>query len=647
MRLWPSQPLHAITAGTVISIALVIWLMEGLGTLDSVWPTQAFAAAVAAWVVVALALTALAAHSPRRQWSAPSIRLDFSIPSLVSILAAAVLVVLLVAVGLTSALRPRPQFDVLSGHLPVAVQWLQAGSLRFMPYVSPLSLPAHYPGNSELLALWLMLPFHKDFLVQLASLPGVLLVILGTALTARNLGARPVTAAAAAVLVVTGPRYLDVLVGTNMQDMLAAGGLACAAAFIAADRRQPSRQGLVLAGLSLGLAVGARYAALVVAVPLSLVLVVHIMRRGWRQGTVMLALTAAAATTTSAYWYIRNLAFTGDPVYPQPLPWHPVHATENLVVPLFRSYVSVGWSPHDWMAAAQEALRLDGPLLFLLYSAAIVGPLVLVARRNRQVGDWLWVLLPAAEFIVFVATPASAGFMSQGHLIPELQGDNLRYLFPGLPLCAAVLAWLSSALPPRVEAVLIAAFMVVAAVASATLRTDSISTTSMAAAAVLVLVGGLTVVRAPSARATVVAGLVACIASLGLSPALARHYDAARVADSVPFESLSQRLDPTEKSIAVAGFCEIYALYGPGLDRRVEYLTGADDQLDRPIAASYEKWLDSLRTHHVQALVLGSDACFFDVPVPQFEWARQHPGQFVRQPNVSGGEIYVVNLNGG
>lgn len=122
-----------------------------------------------------------------------------------------------------------------------------------------------------------------------------------------------------------------------------------------------------------------------------------------------------------------------------------------------------------------------------------------------------------------------------------------------------------------------------------------------------------------------VAGVGVLIVALA-APALARRYDAGR--DTLPFEDLRRALSENHDPVAFAGFCQMYALYGPTLDRRVEYLTGDDERLSRPLAASFSEWVRSLRSHDVRAVVLGSDICFSELDLPYRRWVRDHPELF-------------------
>jgi len=114
-----------------------------------------------------------------------------------------------------------------------------------------------------------------------------------------------------------------------------------------------------------------------------------------------------------------------------------------------------------------------------------------------------------------------------------------------------------------------------------------------------------------------------------VAPSVARHFDNHRLAAGLPLERRTRRSVPWTTRWPWRGICEIFSLCGPDLDRHVEYLTGDDDTIKRPLATTYPKWLASLRSHHVTAVVTGRDACFpLASYAPEVEWAATHPETF-------------------
>lgn len=633
-RLWPDDLVAAACGGVVFAISIIVLILEAVGTAGILSPLLVVALSGLVWAVSVFAtrdrrrpsfLAALheGGEFLRRR---PVIAL--------TLIPAALLVVLLVSSMVWSVAQPRPQFDAVAGHLPVAVQWFQARSTWILPYITPVSVQAQYPGNAELVALWLMLPVKRDFLVQLSSVPGVLMAILGVILVARSLGARWPAAAAAGLLVPTLPGVLGPLVGTNMQDMLTVGSVAAMAGFAARDGVRPSLVNLAAAGLAGGFAMGTRYGAVEAVPAVALVMLLQRAKPRPRLRAVLLGalVCGAGVALTGAYFYVRNLAFTGDPVYPQSLPGHPVQTLEKIVFPGLRSYIQLGLAPSEWARAVAFELRYYGPVAVLLLVGVLAAPALAAWRRERSLRRWAWALLPALVFLAFLAQLGSVGAIApNGQIDPGLQALELRYTLLTLPLTAAVLAAELAAAPRRVEAAVSVALLTVAVSAALILSELPIPKRYMAAGlavSVLAAVGLWQARRTPRVMAALAA--IALVVAAALAPALADHYDRSRVGSGMPFETARLQLRDSDRVVAVAGFCELYSLYGPAWSRRVEYLTGRDDQLARPLASSYDEWLTSLRTHGASALVVGHDVCFLGLANPQAAWAASHPEVFSR-----------------
>jgi hypothetical protein len=630
-RLWPHDLLAAACGGAILAVSTIVVLLEAMGTAGVLSPLLVLALSGLVWAVSAY--TTRGGQRASVLAAVPNLRFALrQRPALAAMsVPAGLLVVLLVSSMVWSVAEPRPQFDAVAGHLPIAVQWFQAGTTWLLPYITPVSVQAQYPANNELLALWLMLAVKRDFLVQLTSVPGVLMAILGVAMAARSLGARWPAAITAALLVPTLPGVLGPLVGTNMQDMLALGAIAAMAGFVARDGVRPSLANVTAAGLAGGIAMGTRYGAVEAVPALALLLLLQraMIRPRLRAVIAGAVVSGAGIALTGAYFYVRNLAFTGDPAYPQSLPGHPVETLEKVVFPGLRSYVQLGLAPGDWAQAVGFELRYYGPIALLLVAGVLAAPALAAWRQERSLRLWAWALLPALVFVSFLSQLGSAGAVgTNGQIDPGLQALELRYALLTLPLAAAVLAAELASAPPSAENVLCGLVLVVAVGAAQTLSELPVPTRYLAIGLAVVGLSAVVLWRPALDRWVTVAALGAALAlaASAAAPALAGHYDRGRF--RLPFEAAALHLRDTDHVVAVAGLCEIYSLYGPDWSRRVEYLTGRDDQLARPLGSSYGEWLASLRSHGVSALVVGSDLCFLGLHDPQAGWAAAHRDVF-------------------
>jgi hypothetical protein len=630
LRWWPDDTLIRWTASLVIAVSAIVVLLEVLGTVSLLHPAVVVAGSAGLWWA-ARQLAGVAAPPGRRTAGLQAERSLLRLPALGAV---GLLAVLIVGAIVFSLLQPRPQFDAVSFHLPVAVQWFQSGNTRIFPYETPVSLSAHYPGNAELLALWLLIPVGRDFLVQLASLPGLLLLVVATACVARSLGARPIAAVGAALVVPALARALSELVGTNMQDLLSTGAMVAAAAFAARQWKRPAKANLAVGGLAAGLAVGTRYSMLLAA-PVLLVLLLlptALATRSRRVAAMARAggLVLAGTAVTGAYFYVRNLLITGSPVYPQSVPWKHVAATEKINFPYLRSYLQLGWRPQAWRDAIHFLLHLDGPVALLLSAVAVVPVLTALRRRERDPLAWSWALAPLAMFVVFVATPASAGFLYKNRLVPTLQSGSLRYGLPFVPISAAVAAAELRRLRPVVEHGIVGT-TAVATAAFTWHNTRSLFPwlrLTIGAALILAGAGVLALVARRSGRAAWGLMMAGAVAGCLIAPRVARHYDNRRLTSAMPFEAARLALRFADRRVAVAGTCQLYGLYGPDLKARVEYLTGDDHVDNRPQVTTFDRWLASLREHRITGVIVGRDVCFPNPALPYRRWAHEHPEYF-------------------
>ena len=650
-RWWAEDLLAVVCATLLLSSSFVVLVLEALGSVGLVNRGAPFVATAVAVVVVVRTLPRTTpTELAHIEWRRPRAWWDRTLG-----LGVAATVVVLLGPLLVSIERWRPSFDSLTSHLPVATQFVQRHDTWFFPYASPVAFSAHYPANAELLAAWLLAPLSRDVFVQLAGVPGIALLIAATAMLARTLGARTWTAIGVALLLPAMPRALVEQVGTNMQDLLTTGAVVATFAFAARRwvRRGPAGPDLVLGGLAAGMAMGTRYGALLLIAPALILLVLPSLlpegerRIDLRTAVRHSALVIGALVVVGGYFYVRNQAFGGSPIYPESVPWKAIHATERINFPLITNYASLGWQPATWRRALGFVWRYDGVVPFLLTGSTLVLPLLALVRRERTLRAWGWALAPLTMVLAFLVTPAAPGVVVGGRSEPFTQALNLRYGIAVVPLAAAGVAAELRRRSVRTDHIVVSLLLLVGVLTSLTKAELPVPWRWPLAAAVVGLAGlagaAAIVHRTPRRFG---AGLVLAVVVLGAvgTPRLADHLDDGRLRSGLPSEAERRALEHVDGPIAVAGFCQIYGMYGPDLGRDVEYLTGDDDTIDRPLAATEEAWLASLARHGVRALVLGSDICYSELDLPYEGWVADHPEVFEPVTTDGVGSAYLVHL---
>jgi hypothetical protein len=211
-----------------------------------------------------------------------------------------VLIGLPLAAALWACFVPPHQYDSLVYHLALPQEYLRAGRL----YAPAGIVYAHFPQNGEML-FTLALDMGSDLLAQMY-------VWLATALTIGWLltFGRRITPAApwAAVLVATLTAVL-LMSSTTYVEPLAMLWMTGALLAFEASEEGRERGPLLLSALFMGLALGTKYYAGLLAVLL-------VLRLAWRDRLKAAVLFTAAASAVFAPWLVKNWIFVGNPVFP-------------------------------------------------------------------------------------------------------------------------------------------------------------------------------------------------------------------------------------------------------------------------------------------------------------------------------------------
>jgi hypothetical protein len=236
-----------------------------------------------------------------------------------------ILIVLLLAawIGLAlafAALASASTFwDALAYHLPMSVNWLQAGRLEPSYVPSTDIANSYFPGNGELLYLWSLAPLHNDLLVRITCL-GMWLV-LGIVLfcLCRKLTASSEASLAATILFLFAPIVLAQTTELAL-DMISTMLFLLAVVHLYDFWQARSWGALCMFSLASGMFLGVKYSAPAYLLLLLAGLLIFLWWArpnisGW--GRIYYTLTyAAGIALLGGYWYVRNLILTGNPLYP-------------------------------------------------------------------------------------------------------------------------------------------------------------------------------------------------------------------------------------------------------------------------------------------------------------------------------------------
>jgi 4-amino-4-deoxy-L-arabinose transferase-like glycosyltransferase len=201
-------------------------------------------------------------------------------------------------------------WDSLAYHLAVPKLWLQSGQIEFISFIHHSNFPFVIDNLFIWGQVWGGQPGAKAFTLGFLLLG--LAAIFG--LTRQEYGDGPawwatlVFASIPSVIWLSGTAYIDVSNGLY-------AGLAVVFAALAIQR--PEERGwLWLCGLFLGFAAGSKYTGLQTIAAVCLVYAGLTGRSSPSLAMKNSALVAMLALAVACPWYIRNVANTGNPVYP-------------------------------------------------------------------------------------------------------------------------------------------------------------------------------------------------------------------------------------------------------------------------------------------------------------------------------------------
>jgi hypothetical protein len=281
-------------SAAVLGGTLLVTITEALGAMHALTRPAMFAA----WSIIAVA----AFLSVRRRTFPPRPNVDLVNAFLILSIAAILGIVAFIAVR-----SPPNAADAMAYHMPRVVYWAQQRSVDFFPtsYLNQIMLQP----VSEYFMLHSYLLYGGDRLVNLVQWFGCLTSIIGVSLIAKQFGAGPRGQVLAALFCATLPNGILQASGAKNDYLLAAWLVATTWFLLRAI--EGSVADTILAGLSLGLALGTKATAYLYAPPLLLaILIPH-----WQAVTIKPAVAILlCAFSLNLPQYARNLDLSGSPL---------------------------------------------------------------------------------------------------------------------------------------------------------------------------------------------------------------------------------------------------------------------------------------------------------------------------------------------
>jgi hypothetical protein len=432
----------AFLATTVVTLALLLWVAELLGTVSAFKPVLY----LIAMAVVGGGLWFMVGDEPETRRE-PKMARPSLLATVISLLVAGIAighfvsgVKLRLGTGMTG-------FDSTWYHGPFAAGFFQTGNTIDLHFIAPQFLAWFYPANGEVVHAIGMLAFSRDLMSPLLNLGWLIGCLLACWCIGRPFGVAPWSLALGAIAL-SVPALAD-QAGEARNDIVGIFFLLAAIAIgLNAARGRGEAKGLsvgamLCVGLAIGLAAGTKLNFLLPAAVVVLGLTA-LAPAGCRR--LALVCSGGMALAGGGYWYLRNLIHTGNP-----LPW--IHHLGPIDLPAPEqalggreahsvfSYLTDGSVWSDWFLPG-----LHGGLWILwpvIGAAALVGLLLaslgFVRRRPASTESYVLALaglVGLAAALSWLVSPTSA---SGPDGMPRGFESGLRYLTPALILGLALL----------------------------------------------------------------------------------------------------------------------------------------------------------------------------------------------------------------
>ena len=608
---------------TIIALSAMVVVAELLGCVGLLY-RGTLLAGCAAVGLCAMATFRRAKPLPVPQrWSRVDRRFAFA-----AALIAALVVAQWVAFSLDSTHYGMSHIDTLWYHLPFAGRFAQTHSITALHYTlsepleahgklplggagSAFGVPTFYPATSSLLHAVALLLFGSDLPSAWLNMGWLALAFLAAWCLARPFGAGPEALISVSVLAGTGMMVLS-QPGEGLNDIAVTALVLAALALVASA---PGRTAsLAVGGAAAGLAVGTKFNALAPAAALCIAVLVSAARRDRRR--VGLALLIPLLVT-GAFWYVRNLFATGNPLPyltalgPISLP-HPDLPFTN------RFSYSIAHYATDfdvWSKWFVPALKRDlGSAWFLVIGLALAG-IGLALARPRANGLRIVAVVAAVAVVTHLFTPLTAAGPPGSPVLFEF---TLRYLSPAL---IAGLILLPIHLQGRARLLAIGAELIAFVTAVWPLHwpyTGFGGQGAAVAAAILAALGVGVVLRArPGPRRPLAAGVMLAVAFLlfaGWKQVKAYQY-AYQSPTAGPAAAFKWARDIHSARIGIAGFFAQYPIYGRAATNYVQFVGTKTARGGFAPASTCEEWRNRINADRYDYLVFAPFATMSSVAI--------------------------------
>jgi hypothetical protein len=275
-------------------------------------------------------------------------------------------------------------------HLYFAARWWKAGQLILVAAPFGENAATYFPANADLWFTWLMASWGSDRLAKVGQAPFWALASLAAFGCARELGARKSASLVASCWFASSTPFLIYSFEPNVDTIFVAGYMLAVYFLLRHARRQGGTVALCLSALAAGLAMGSKPVGVVFVPPLVALALAVVLTQpaGARDKLLRVLLVGSLPLVTAGYWFVRNMALTGNPIYPlevrilgKPIlnGWYGPDAMR-----FSQYYVPV----RDWRALCDTLLAVLDPRLAPIWIAALATGWMTRSREVDTTRRW-------------------------------------------------------------------------------------------------------------------------------------------------------------------------------------------------------------------------------------------------------------------
>jgi hypothetical protein len=307
-----------LLAGLLVLAALVQIFSLGASALGYSL-NRSFSLATLVLATVGALLFALGCREPANQDDDPPLPLIWRLVPILPIIWFLWIWSCLINLG---AGRPCYDWDGLYYHLPAIHGWALSGRVSWLHELPDLPFANGYPMGLEVCNFLLFQITSSQRWLDAGNLWFWPLALAAVATLARCIGIRGLWAWGAGALICGSPIFINLSLTSYSDPLFAATAIASLAAaiiFIFHDEI-PLWRRIIMFGAALGLMVGSKgLGAPFAVVILGGAMVAVLWRRGLssiRKSVWQMSLVVAVMVAVGGYWSIRNLVYTGNPIFP-------------------------------------------------------------------------------------------------------------------------------------------------------------------------------------------------------------------------------------------------------------------------------------------------------------------------------------------